>query len=170
MTSRARMRQTVRYRNRSRAADLPALRRLVDATAVFYPEERKIALELLQERLRLGARSGYHFFFAERGGELVGYCTWGDVPLTQRSYDLYWIAVAPSCQGLGIGQRLLVLAEQAIARRGGGQLYIETSSRGVYLRTRRFYRAARYRQVARLPSFYAPGDHKIVFCKTIPGV
>ena len=72
------------------------------------------------------------------------------MPLTKDSYDLYWIAVAPHAQGLGIGQRLMGLAESAVARRGGGQLYIETSSRGVYARTRRFYRAAGYRQAARL--------------------
>jgi D-alanine-D-alanine ligase len=156
-----------RFRSRARAADLPALRRLVDATGVFYPEERAIALELLEQRLAAGAKSGYEFFFAEQAGELVGYCAWGAVPLTRRSYDLYWIAVAPHAQGLGLGRRLMALAERAIARRGGGQLYIETSSRRDYARTRRFYRAGGYRQVARLEDFYAPGDHKIVFCKAV---
>jgi D-alanine-D-alanine ligase len=157
----------LRFRSRARPADLPALRRLVDATGAFYPEERAIALELLEERLRRGARSGYEFFFAEQGGELVGYCAWGAVPLTKGSYDLYWIAVAPHVQGRGIGRQLMALAEDAVARRGGGQLYIETSSREEYGRTRRFYRAANYRQAARLTDFYARGDHKIVFCKSI---
>jgi ribosomal protein S18 acetylase RimI-like enzyme len=143
------------------------LARLVDSTQVFYPEERAIALELLEQRLASGARSGYEFFFAEQHRELVGYCAWGAVPLTRGSYDLYWIAVAPHAQGLGVGRRLMELAERAVARRGGGQLYIETSSRSAYVRTRRFYRAAGYRQVARLADFYAPGDHKIVFCKAI---
>ena len=160
----------IRYRSRPAPGDLPALRRLVAATRVFYPEERVIALELLQERLRLGARSGYSFFFAERAGVLIGYCAWGGVPLTRRSYDLYWIAVASSCQGEGIGQELMARTERAVARRGGGGLYIETSSRDAYERTRRFYRAAGYRQVARLPDFYAPGDHKVVFCKVIAAV
>jgi D-alanine-D-alanine ligase len=155
------------FRKRARPADLPALRLLVDSTGVFYPAERAIALELLEDRLRLGARSGYEFIFASRAGVLVGYCAWGNVPLTEDSYDLYWIAVAPHAQGLGIGQRLMELAEEGVERRGGGQLYIETSSRAVYARTRRFYRAAGYTQAARLPDFYARGDHKIVFCKTV---
>jgi ribosomal protein S18 acetylase RimI-like enzyme len=157
----------LRFRTRARATDLPALRRLVAATGVFYPAERAIALELLAERLARGPRSGYEFIFAERAGELVGYCAWGAVPLTQRSYDLYWIAVAPDVQGQGVGRRLMALAEAAVARRGGGQLYIETSSRGSYARTRRFYRAGAYAEAARLRDFYAPGDHKVVFCKTI---
>jgi ribosomal protein S18 acetylase RimI-like enzyme len=160
-------RAALRYRRRPKPADVPALRRLVASTQVFHPEERKIADELLEERLRRGAKSGYEFFFAERAGRLVGYCAWGNVPLTRASYDLYWIAVAPDCQGQGIGQRLMTLVEQAVAKRGGGGLYIETSSRPSYDRTRRFYRAAGYRQVARLTDFYAPGDHKVVFCKTL---
>lgn len=157
----------VRYRRRPRSADLPALRQLVAATRVFYPEERQIALELLEERLRRGAKSGYEFFFAELAGRLVGYCAWGNVPLTRQSFDLYWIAVEPAAQGKGIGQKLMSLAEGAVASRGGGGLYIETSSRAVYARTRRFYRDAGYRQVAHLRNFYATGDHKVVFCKTL---
>lgn len=158
----------VRYRRRPEARDRVALRRLVAATRVFDRAERAIALELLDERLRLQAKSSYRFWFAEQDGELVGYCAYGRVPLTTRSFDLYWIVVAPGCQGRGIGRRLLTLAERAVARRGGGRLYIETSSRRVYDRTRRFYLCAGYAQVALLRHFYAARDHKVVFCKTIP--
>ena len=158
---------SIRYRSRPTAGDAPALRRLVAATRVFYRQERVVALELLVERLKRGPTSGYSFFFADRGAELVGYCAWGPVPLTERSYDLYWIAVAPAAEGQGLGRELMRLTERAVARRGGGNLYIETSSRPVYQRTRRFYRAAGYRQVARLRNFYAPGDHKVMFCKVI---
>jgi ribosomal protein S18 acetylase RimI-like enzyme len=158
----------VHYRTRPRAGDVAALRRLVASTGVFYAQERIVALELLEQRLSRGAKSGYWFFFADSGDELVGYCVWGNVPLTKQSYDLYWIAVAPSHQRVGVGRELLTLAEGAVAKRGGGGLYIETSSRTIYAGTRRFYRAAGYRQAARLRDFYAPGDHKIVFCKTIP--
>jgi ribosomal protein S18 acetylase RimI-like enzyme len=160
-------RRGIRYRSRPTPEDVPALRRLVAATRVFYRAERAIAHELLADRLRLGPKSGYSFFFAERAGELVGYCAWGAVPLTKKSYDLYWIAVAPQVQGQGLGRALMRLAEGAVSRKGGGNLYIETSSRRVYARTRRFYREAGYRQVARLRDFYAPGDHKIMFCKAV---
>lgn len=156
------------YRNRPRASDVPALRRLVAATGVFYREERAVALELLEARLAQGRKSGYEFLFAEQAGELLGYCAWGKVPLTRESYDLYWIAVSPASQGLGIGQALMERTEHAVARAGGGHLYIETSSRPAYARTRRFYRRAGYRQAARLEDFYAPGDHKVVFCKGLP--
>ena len=70
----------LRTRTRPRLSDIRALRRLVESTDVFYPEEVEIAMELLEERLRRGAKSGYEFIFAERAGELVGYCVWGAVP------------------------------------------------------------------------------------------
>jgi ribosomal protein S18 acetylase RimI-like enzyme len=66
-----------------------------------------------------------------------------------------------------VGRALLALVERAVAARGGGNLYIETSSRTAYARTRRFYAEAGYRRVGRLRDFYAPGDHKFMFCKVI---
>jgi ribosomal protein S18 acetylase RimI-like enzyme len=157
----------IRFRTQPKAADAPALRRLVAATGVFYRQERAVALELLEARLERGAKSGYSFVFAERGAELLGYAAWGRTPLTQRTFDLYWIVVAPAAQGQGLGRRLLLAVEQAVGTRGGGNLLIETSSRAAYVRTRRFYREAGYRQVARLQDFYAPGDDKVMFCKVL---
>jgi ribosomal protein S18 acetylase RimI-like enzyme len=158
---------SIRYRTRPRDSDVAALRRLVAATGVFLREVGAVAVEVLAARPAHGRKSGYEFLFAERAGELVGYCAWGKVPLTRDSYDLYWIAVSPASQGQGVGQTLMARTEEAVRRLGGGHLYIETSSRGVYARTRRFYRDAGYRLAARLPDFYAPGDHKVVFCKVL---
>jgi ribosomal protein S18 acetylase RimI-like enzyme len=157
----------VRYRSRPLASDLPALRRLVESAGVFNGQERAVALELLEARLERGPKSGYSFFFAQRRGEVLGYAAWGDAPLTQRTFDLYWIVVTPAAQGQGIGRALLTQVEEAVGARGGGRLYIETSSRKVYARTRRFYGEAGYAEVARLRDYYAPGDHKVMFCKAI---
>jgi D-alanine-D-alanine ligase len=159
----------VRYRTQPAAGDVAALRRLIAAAGVFYREERAVALELLETRLTEGSKSGYSFVFAERQGRLLGYAAWGAAPLTQRSFDLYWIVVAPAAQGQGLGRALLERVERAVAARGGGNLYIETSSRKGYARTRRFYRDAGYRRLARLRDFYAQGDHKLMFCKVIHG-
>lgn len=156
-----------RFRTSPRQSDLAAVRSLASAVGVFTKAEQRIAVELLEERLRAGRKSGYFFTFAEFDGVLVGYSAWGPIPMTTASYDLYWIVVDPAHQGSGLGRRLLELTEQAVQERGGGRLYIETSSRPHYRRTRRFYRQAGYRQVARLEDFYAPGDHKIMFCKAV---
>jgi GNAT superfamily N-acetyltransferase len=153
-----------------RPSDVAGLRELVAALDVFSRAERVVALELLEERLRLGEPSGYFFVLADVGNELAGYTAWGPVPMTTSSFDLYWIAVHPRYQGLGIGRELLGETERAVARRGGGRLYIETSSRALYARTRAFYVQSAYREVARLEDFYSAGDAKIVYRKLIEGV
>jgi len=156
------------FRRRPCARDIPALARLVAATGVFNPTELAVAREILEERLAHGRSSGYSFVLAERDGTLVGYTAWGPIPLTRGSYDLYWIAVDPSAQGLGVGRALLAETERDVARHGGGRIYIETSGRPAYERTRRFYLAAGYAEVARLEDFYAVGDDKVIYRKVVP--
>jgi ribosomal protein S18 acetylase RimI-like enzyme len=158
------------YRFAPRSSDVAGLRELIASLVVFNPAERAVALELLEARLRLGETSGYSFVLADVGEELAGYTAWGPIPLTRASFDLYWIAVHPRYQGLGIGRELLAETERALAGRGGGRLYVETSSREPYARTRAFYSRAAYREVARLEHFYAEGDAKIVYCKLIGGI
>jgi ribosomal protein S18 acetylase RimI-like enzyme len=149
------------------AADLVTVRRLVRATGFFSAEEQTIAVELVEERLAKGAASGYEFLFAERGTDALGYACFGRVPLTQASFDLYWIVVRPEAQGSGIGRLLLTATEQAVAAAGGTALYAETSSREQYAPTRGFYRRTGYSVIAEFPDFYAPGDGKVVFVKRL---
>lgn len=156
-----------RVRRTPRESDVAAVRRLAAAAGVFSRAERAIAVELIETRLAEGRRSGYSFAFAELDGRPVGYCTWGPIPMTASSWDLYWIVVDPSEQRKGIGRALLAAAEQDIARRGGTAVYVETSSRPLYAATRRFYTRAGYRRAARFGDFYAHGDDKIVFVKTV---
>jgi ribosomal protein S18 acetylase RimI-like enzyme len=144
------------------------VRDIVTSTGFFRPDEIGIAVELVEERLRIGLASGYHFIFAERGGEVLGYSCYGPVPLTLNSYDLYWIAVRKESQGSGIGKILLARSEAAIGELGGRRIYIETSSQGKYRGTRRFYEHFGYRSEATLRQYYAPGDHKVIYVKSLP--
>jgi ribosomal protein S18 acetylase RimI-like enzyme len=147
--------------------DVPVVREIVAATGFFSDEEITIAGELVEETLVKGAAAGYHFIFAESAGTLIGYCCFGPIPLTRESYDIYWVAVMPGCQGSGLGRRLMKVAEDTIKDFGGRRSYADTSSRAQYQPTRNFYEALGYRQEASLPDFYAPGDGKVVYCKIL---
>ena len=144
------------------------VRDIVASTGLFRPDEIGIAVELVEERLRVGPASGYHFMFAEREGRVFGYSCYGPVPLTLQSYDLYWIAVRKETQGTGIGRMLLEKSEAAIAEIGGRRVYIETSSKAMYRDTRRFYERNGYRAEATLKEFYSPGDSKVIYVKALP--
>ncbi len=162
-----RKRNGLRLRRTPRESDIGAVRRLAESAGVFSRVEQAVAVELIETLLRDGRKSGYHVLFVDLDGRTVGYCIWGPIPMTAASWDLYWIVVDPACRGAGLGQRLLGEAERDVARRGGATVYVETSSRPDYAHTRRFYRKAGYRRVARLPDFYAAGDDKIIYRKYV---
>ena len=149
---------------------MTAVRALVSDTGFFSEEEQLVAIELVEERLAKGAASGYEFVFADatgKPGELLAYACYGPVPATESSYDLYWIAVAPSRQGKGLGGRLLREVERCALKSGASQMFLDTSGRAQYMPTRAFYLRMGYRVVATLEDFFAPGDDKVMFAKRL---
>jgi ribosomal protein S18 acetylase RimI-like enzyme len=155
-------------RDTVRAADAGSAEALLHATGFFREEEVAIGRELIDETVARGAATGYSFLFADRAdGSLAGYACYGPVPLTESSWDLYWIAVDPAEQGRGIGRWLLEECERRIAAAGGDQVWVDTSGRDQYAPTRGFYQSAGYTVAARLADFYAPGDAKVMFVRRL---
>ena len=154
-------------RDEVRPADREIVRAIVAATGFFTPAEVEVAVELVEDRLREGPASGYHFVFAEEHGTTRGYVCYGPIACTQASYDLYWIAVEPSRRGKGLGKALLGEAERRIRAMGGRRVYIETSNRAQYASTRGFYQRCGYRPEAILTDFYAPGDDRVTYVKVL---
>ncbi|MFZ5570815.1 MAG: GNAT family N-acetyltransferase [Thermodesulfobacteriota bacterium] len=148
-------------------ADPGRIRRLVDLTGFFSPDEVAVAEELVLERLEKGAASDYFFVIAEHDGRLAGYTCYGPIPCTRSSHDLYWIAVHPEMQGRGMGRMLLLESERRIKAAGGERVYVDTSEREQYAGTRAFYENNGYRLECVLADFYAPGDGKVIYCKTL---
>ncbi len=155
------------FRAEAKEGDAAAVERLVRDSGFFNAEETEVAVELVQERLQRGPASGYHFLFAEHDSALAGYACYGPVPGTRESFDLYWIVVGARLQGRGIGKQLLARSEAAIAALGGRRIYIETSGRDQYKRTRAFYEHCGYHEAAVLKDFYARGDPKIIYVRTL---
>jgi GNAT superfamily N-acetyltransferase len=156
------------YRTTVNESDLEVVRDITASTGFFYPEEVDTAVELVEDRLAKGPRCGYFFLFAEQDGKTVGYTSFGPIACTRESYDLYWICVAGSFRGKGLGTQLLEQSEDSIAALGGTRVYIETSARPLYVPTRAFYLARGYSQIAELEDFYAPGDAKAMYLKILP--
>lgn len=155
------------YRQEVCLADPLAVRRIVDSSGYFSDEEITIAVELVEERLSKGEKSGYFFLFAEEREGLAGYTCFGPIPGSRYGYDLYWIAVAEDLRHQGIGRDLLCRSEAIIESRGGRKIYIETSSRPLYSDTLAFYQRCGYNSVAYLEDFYAPGDGKMILARSL---
>ncbi|MBP6909688.1 MAG: GNAT family N-acetyltransferase [Candidatus Saccharicenans sp.] len=139
---------------------------IIKATRFFVPDEIKVAEELIDIYLSQPGQQDYQIVVAEDGnGKVTGYMTYGPTPLTEGTWDLYWIAVSPEVQGQGYGQLLVRYLENEVKKKGGRLVIIETSSQPKYLPTRKFYEKLGYREMARIPDFYRPGDDRVIFGK-----
>jgi len=160
----------MRWRLTLQENDAAAVHALVAETDFFSETEQQVAVELVEETLSRGAASGYQFVLVDDPddpGQLLGYTCYGPIPATESSYDLYWIAVAPGQQRKGLGGELLCETERLASQQGARRMYVDTSGREQYGPTRRFYERMGYRVEARLEDFYAPGDDKLIFSKSL---
>jgi GNAT superfamily N-acetyltransferase len=147
--------------------DRPRVTEILRGTAEFKPFEVVVAEELIDCYLDDPTGSGYHILVAETNSTVTGYICYGPTPLTEGTWDIYWMAVARPWQGQGIGSALMNAAEKEITRDKGRLSIIETSSTPEYEKTRRFHLGHGYKIVARVPDFYAPGDDRLILQKRL---
>jgi len=143
---------------------------LVDITArtgFFRPDEVAVAEELLADCAAKGDKSEYCTWVAEDESGLKGYVCFGATPMTRGTWDVYWIAVDPGCQGRGIGKKLMELAENEIRKKQGRLVLVETSSQELYEPTRQFYTRLDYQIVSRIADFYDIGDDRLIYAKSL---
>jgi ribosomal protein S18 acetylase RimI-like enzyme len=148
-------------------ADREAIGRILRDVGVFRPEEVAVGLELVDETLHPGPATDYRWKVAERAGAVVGFACYGPVPLTEGTFDLYWIAVAPPARGTSVAERLDRAATEDVRRAGGRWLLAETSSTPAYAAAHRFYQKQGYRLLERIADFYRPGDDRLTFGKRL---
>ncbi|MGB8214230.1 MAG: GNAT family N-acetyltransferase [Anaerolineales bacterium] len=134
--------------------------------SIFSAEEVQCVDELFDEYLAEGAdQSGYYFLVDKVEQQVLGYTCYGPRALTNRTYDLYWIAVDAQTHSHGVGRGLLAATEEAIRLLSGRLLVVETSGLPEYVPTRAFYLATGYTLEATLKDFYAEGDDLVIFTK-----
>jgi ribosomal protein S18 acetylase RimI-like enzyme len=124
------------------------------------------ALELIDLALTPQNRD-YQILVAVREDQVVGYVCYGPTPMTEGTFDLYWIASSPEVRGQGIGAALVSAMEGDIRRRKGRVIRVETSAMEAYGPTRGFYAAMQYREESRFRDFYKVGEDLIILAKRL---
>jgi len=147
------------------SGDRALIEALLRSSTNFTAEESATAMELIDEAL--AGDPEYIVNVLANDGHIAGYECHGPTPLTEGTYDLYWIVVDPRAQRRGFGKLLLRAAEEDIVRRGGRLLIIETSSQPSYAATVQFYKRSGYTLEARIHNFYRQGDDKLVLTKEL---
>lgn len=130
----------------------------------FRAEEISCALELLDAAL--ARTDSYEALILEDPAPLAYVC-FGATPMTEATFDVYWIVVAPHAQGRGLGRALMVETERLLAARGAWTIRIETSSLEGEGGAVRFYERAGFARVGLIPDFYRPGDDLVTLAKRL---
>jgi ribosomal protein S18 acetylase RimI-like enzyme len=147
------------------ADDKGAILNITARTGAFSAEEVATVGELLETYLNRPDHGGYSFLVYREEARILSFACYGPVPLTQGTYDLYWIAVDPDVKGRGFGRALLARVEAEVRAQGGRMLIVETSGRPDYEATRYFYERDGYTRAATLEDYYAPGDDLVIYRK-----
>lgn len=160
--------------------DREAIAELVSRDGTFRPDEIACAMELVDAALGKAESNTYEILVAAEdapanaqgparplGGTVIGYVCFGATPMTEATFDLYWIVVAPEGRGRGTGGTLLRATEQHLTERGVVTLRIETSSQEGQGGAARFYRRHGYEQVGHIADFYRSGDDLLTFAKRL---
>ncbi len=150
--------------------DRAALEGVLRSDDTFNEAEIAVALELVDDGLA-NPKSDYWFRLAtrQRGGEefVAGYICYGPTPMTEASYDLYWIVTHREARGQGVASLLIETMETDLAARDASGVRIETSHLESYGAARKLYDRHAYTEVARIDDFYKPGDALVTFYKRL---
>lgn len=150
------------------AEDRKPLLSIIDKTENFSDEEKKVAIELIDEAIANANHEYYNVFVSENDNKVDGYHCIGKRALTDGVFDLFWIVVDSSTQNKGIGKQLLDHSENFVKENKGRWILAETSSKDSYNATRNFYLRNKYSIVSQIKDFYSVNDNLIVFGKYIP--
>jgi ribosomal protein S18 acetylase RimI-like enzyme len=99
--------------------------------------------------------------------QAVGYACFGRTPMTDATYDLYWMVTAAAARGQGLGRKLLEAVEGELRTRQARTVRVETSSLEGQGGALRFYERAGYGLAGRIADFYRPGDDLLTLVKRL---
>lgn len=144
----------------------PLLKQLLYAQTEFTPQEVDCALEVIVEAI-LHPGKDYHLLVCVSENELGGYICYGRTPMTDNSWDLYWVLTHPDFRRQKIGSLLVDAMEKEISRSELAIIRVETSSKESHGAAMRFYEKHGYQLACQIADFYRTDDDLILFFKRI---
>lgn len=148
--------------------DRDKIEQILIKTNNFNEDEISVAIELIDVYLNNKDQKDYEIFTdADESNNVNGYICIGPRPLTEGTYDLYWIAVNPEIQSKGVGSGLVKYIEEHIKNLNGRLILIDTSGKDSYEKERKFYEKNNYQKLVEIKDFYRVNDSLVVYGKYI---
>jgi ribosomal protein S18 acetylase RimI-like enzyme len=152
--------------------DSDNLKQLAVDNEMFAPDEVDVFDEMLAGSFD-GSMEGHRWLVAtssKEANQIAAGAYYAPEPFSDRMWNLYFIATAPDQHGSGVGSALIEHIERELREVGESvarTLIVETSSLEGYETARDFYRSRGFVEEATIREFYGPGDHKVVFWKSL---
>ncbi|MDJ0640737.1 MAG: GNAT family N-acetyltransferase [Paracoccaceae bacterium] len=142
--------------------DVPALMEVLDGTELFPSD-------MLPDMLAPFAAGETEAFWlsCHVEGKAVGFCYTVPEELADGTWNMLALAVHPDLQGRQLGTSLVRAVEEHLKDEGQRILIVDTSSTDDFALTRRFYAQNGYEEEARIRDFWAEGDDKVIFRKSL---
>lgn len=137
------------------------------ATGFFKDHEVQALREVLDDFHKENHEYDHQAALLTDKNQTLGFVYYAPAPMTEGTWQLWWIVVRNDLQGQGLGGLLLDKVENHARELGGRVMFIETSSQEKYESTRKFYLKYKYVLEARMRDFYAAGDDMVVFRKPL---
>lgn len=148
--------------------DVPGVIALAEATGLFPPEGLASLRAMLDAHFASHAHgNGAFWVSACDGEEVVGVAYCEPERMTDRTWNIQFIAVHPSTQRTGRGSALLAHVLSLLRERAARVVLVDTSGQPSFEYVRSFYRKAGFVEEARIRDFYQAGDDKVTFWRAL---
>jgi len=151
-------------------ADRDALLELAVATGRFTPPEAEALLGGILDAHATGELGPQHTVWAMYDATHqapIGWTYFAPDPYSDAVWNLWWIGVHPSHHGTGVARVLLRAIEARVQEAGARVLVIETSDADALMRARCFYEREGYVARGTIPDYYASGEGKVIFSRSL---
>lgn len=140
---------------------------LLRSDETFNEDEVAVALELIDAAIAAPDKDYQALVAEDDSGRVVAYVCYGKTPMTEATWDLYWIATHRDARGQGMAGRLVRAMESELHAARAKTVRIETSQLEAYGAARTFYARLAYKEVGRIADFYRTGDDLIILAKRL---
>ena len=145
-------------------ADRDAILDLIDASGQFDADGLAQVRRALEAHL---TGQGNGIWFTADDGEPMGVAYCAPEAVTNGTWNLLMLWTRGDRHGQGHGTALVRQVEEAVRAREARLLIVETSGLPAFAPARSFYAKCGFAHEATIKNFFADGDHKVVFTKSL---
>ncbi|MEM9716856.1 MAG: GNAT family N-acetyltransferase [Pseudomonadota bacterium] len=143
-------------------SDIGALQKIVEQTGLF-------SADMLPDMIQpfLSAEDASFWLVAEDSESQIGFCYVVPEQMADGTWNMLALGVLPKSQGKGVGGLIVTAAEDHLREQSQRILIVDTSGTEDFAQARNFYAKMGYDQEARIRDYWAEGDDKVTFRKSL---